>query len=291
MIKERRKKINYLNNADLLIEIHKSKMSYCWLKDSAYHDYDLIVQDINEISYNILQDGKEARAKRINNEKLRKIQKKLNCTPKKAQEIAQDLIDPQNIQDDEVVIRLMDNEHIPDLDDEKKVKTNFKPFKHYIIQDGHLVEVARSHWKGSLEYGSFNTQKGSLTNELGRMFLVLATNIASKANYRNYTFNDEMQNEAVYWLTKNALAFNEDRITVQLNPFAYYTTIVNNVFKAVLNTEKINRNIRDDLLEANGYDPSNSRMVDIELSLINKKKVQSEKINFNSIFDFGDGNV
>ena len=288
-MKERRKKINYLNNADLLIEIHKSKMSYCWVLDPIYSDYDIIVQDMNDISYNLIELGKEARVKRINNEKLRKIQKKLNCTPKKAQELALDLIEKSSINDEDVVIRVMSNDHIPDVDD-KKIKTNFKPFKHYILKNNHLIEVARSHWKGSLEYGEFDMLKGSITNELGRMFIVLAANIATKANYRNYTFNDEMQSEACFWLTKNALAFNEDRITVQLNPFAYYTTLVNNVFKAVLNTEKINRDIRDDLLEANGYDPSTSRMVDIELGMVTKKKHKKIKTS-NPLFDFGDNDV
>ena len=30
------KKVNYLNNKDILKEIHKSKMTYCWLADEKY---------------------------------------------------------------------------------------------------------------------------------------------------------------------------------------------------------------------------------------------------------------
>ena len=43
------KKQNYLNNKDILKEIHKSKMSFCWLKAKQYHQYDIILNDVTEI--------------------------------------------------------------------------------------------------------------------------------------------------------------------------------------------------------------------------------------------------
>ena len=36
------KKVNYLNNKDILKEIHKSKMTYCWLADEHYGFFDII---------------------------------------------------------------------------------------------------------------------------------------------------------------------------------------------------------------------------------------------------------
>ena len=288
----KRKRINYLNNADLLIEIHKSKMTYCWVLDDKYRDFDIIVNDINDITLDLQKVAHDKRVKRLNTEKIRAVQKETNCTPKQALEVINDLYTLDVVDINDVVFRVMTNEHIPEADSGKKTKVNFKPFKHYIMADnGSLIEVARSHWKGSLEYGEFNTTKGHITNELGRMFLVLTAKIATRSNYRGYTFIDEMQSDACYWLTKNALSFNEARETTQLNPFAYYTTVVNNVFKAVLNVEKLNRNIRDDLLEVNGFDPSNSRIVDIELNMIDNKakKVPKAPPSYSGdIFDFGD---
>ena len=43
------------------------------------------------------------------------------------------------------------------------------------------------------------------------------------------------------------------------NPFAYYTAAITNSFCRVLNTEKRNQNIRDDILEINGLNPSWTR--------------------------------
>ena len=44
------KKVNYLNNKDILKEIHKSKMSYCYLEDDKYDMYDLIVDNVKKIN-------------------------------------------------------------------------------------------------------------------------------------------------------------------------------------------------------------------------------------------------
>jgi hypothetical protein len=43
------------------------------------------------------------------------------------------------------------------------------------------------------------------------------------------------------------------------NPFAYYTAAVTNSFVRIINIEKRNQNIRDDILEINGMNPSWTR--------------------------------
>ena len=40
----------YLTNKELLKEIHKSKMSYCYVKDDQYAEYDLIVETFDDIT-------------------------------------------------------------------------------------------------------------------------------------------------------------------------------------------------------------------------------------------------
>ena len=71
-----RKRVNYLNNRDILAEIHKSKNTYCSFVDPAYHQYDIILdgttnfsETINSVSLQetIIQ-AKENRIKRINYE-------------------------------------------------------------------------------------------------------------------------------------------------------------------------------------------------------------------------------
>ena len=58
------KKVNYLNNKDILKEIHKSKMTYCWLADDNYGFFDIILEDvkkINRISVKAARENKAAK--------------------------------------------------------------------------------------------------------------------------------------------------------------------------------------------------------------------------------------
>ena len=44
------KKVNYLNNKDILKQIHASKMSYCYVQDDMYMNPDIIIMDVKEIN-------------------------------------------------------------------------------------------------------------------------------------------------------------------------------------------------------------------------------------------------
>lgn len=280
IIRQKRKK--YLNNADLLREIHLSKMSYCFLFDKSYSMYDYIVFDESEITEEILEKASAARIKRLNNEAVDALRNAEGLSAKKAKELADEKgLVLTSVPIDEVVIRVITDEHIPmDTSNSKgeKVRVNFEPFKHYIVDEhGELFEIGRSHWKGDLENGEFCLTHGRMTNELGKMFIKLAEEISHKTNYRNYTYLDEMMGDARIQLVKNALLFKEsilykrDKPAVQLNPFSYYTSFVNNAFRSVLNSEKNVRNIRDDLLELHGFNPSHTRQLEIEIQMQERK--------------------
>lgn len=286
IIRQKRKK--YLNNADLLREIHISKMSYCYLLDKAYSMYDYIVFDESEITEETLEKASAARIKRLNNEAVDKLRNAEGLSAKKAKELAEEKgLVLSTVPIDEVVIRVITDEHIPiETSNNKgeKVRVNFEPFKHYIVDDhGELFEIGRSHWKGDLETGEFCLTHGRMTNELGKMFIKLAEEISHKTNYRNYTYLDEMMGDARIQLVKNALLFKEsilykkDKPAVQLNPFSYYTSFVNNAFRSVLNSEKNVRNIRDDLLELHGFNPSHTRQLEIELQMQEKVRLYDER--------------
>ena len=77
------------------------------------------------------------------------------------------------------------------------------------------------------------------------------------------TYNDEMQGQALLQLSQIGLQFDESRSE---NPFAYYTSAVQNSFTRILNTEKRNQNIRDDLLIMHGSTPSYTRQTEHEIA-------------------------
>ena len=52
-------KVNYLNNKDLLEEIHKSKNTYSSFIKPEYHQYDIILPSIDKINIRTVAEAKE----------------------------------------------------------------------------------------------------------------------------------------------------------------------------------------------------------------------------------------
>ena len=157
-------------------------------------------------------------------------------------------------------------DHIPDEPGRKKTpktiadtktKLNFPPFQHYKFdEDDNLVCIGKSHWEGGMENGCFSKAHGTATNELAKMWMKLVDRYATRGNVRGYTYNDEMKGQAILQLSQIGLQFDESKSN---NPFAYYTAAVTNSFVRVINLEKRNQNIRDDILEMNELKPSHTR--------------------------------
>ena len=80
------------------------------------------------------------------------------------------------------------------------------------------------------------------------MWMKLCERYATRGNVRGYTYNDEMQSQALLQLSQIGLQLDESKSE---NPFANYTAAITNSFTRVLNIEKRNQNIRDDILEIN----------------------------------------
>ena len=252
---------NYLNNKDMLKEIHTSKGNYTWYEDrEAYHQYDIIVDGTSEIRDAIPQ-AQQNRADR-----MQKLAWELNEDKKKRQ--SDFLVDPESIDKNSLIFRVMTFDHIPDEPGRKnnpktiadhKVKLNFPPFKHYVLDGRKFREVAISHHNKNKE---FDLQAGKITAKLANMYIKLVERYSQRSNWRGYTYIDEMRGQALLQLTQIGLQFNEAKSD---NPFAYYTAAVNNSFTRVLNTEKKNQGIRDDLLEKSGQMPSWTRQLEHEM--------------------------
>lgn len=258
------KRVKYLNNKDLLKEIHLSKNSYCSFTDSKYHQYDLIISDLDRINIRTIAEAKRNQASRIAKKNYELAIENLAGGKKPTQKEFE--IDYKKIKKQDVVFRVMTFEHIPLAPGRKKTvkttadahdKVNFPPFQHWKFDDNNnLVCVGKSHWRGDLHAGEFCKTHGQTTDNLARMWMKLCERYATRGNVRGYTYNDEMRGQAILQLTQIGLQFDESKSD---NPFAYYTAAVTNSFVRIINIEKKNQNIRDDILEMNGLNPSWTR--------------------------------
>ena len=283
-----RKPVNYLNNKDILKEIHTSKTDFCYFTDPEYHRYDFIVDmptsDLDDsLAYALkpetIQTAKETRASRLSTETGTKVSPDtiqetdlifrvmtwthVPVAPKQPRKVtkrrsAKDIIEFDDTEETtDIFADLEDPGTAALVDDMVHLKVNFPPFKHYKLDSNNTLRcVGHSHWQGDLATGAFNKDHGKITNKLARMYIMLCEKYAMKYNWRGYTYRDEMQNSAILQLTYVGLRFNEAK---SANPFAFYTAVITNSFCRVLNTEKRNQNIRDDILEINGLNPSWSR--------------------------------
>jgi hypothetical protein len=269
-------RVNYLNNRDILKEIHASKNTYCWYRDRALdHQYDIILPSTDKINQRTIVEARKARADRIKRETGEVIdQKKIPNTdlvfritawdhiPKAPKKITkaeakkrklEEILDLDDAQEDDPLAGLID-EPVLDLN---HVRLNFPPFEHYRIDENKTpFIVGRSHWQGDLETGEFCREHGTMTRKLATMFMKLCERYATRSNWRGYTYNEEMRGQALLQLSQIGLQFDESK---SQNPFAYYTAAITNSFTRILNIEKKNQNIRDDILEINGLNPSWTR--------------------------------
>ena len=249
---------NYLNNRDMLKQIHISKSNFSWFEDrDKHHQFDVIIDNVAgelDVAAEIRELEATARENRAN--RIQKEAWDLNTDKKMKQ--ANFAVDHDSFEQNELVFRVMTFEHIPDEPGRKanpktvadhKVKLPFPPFKQYIIDGNDIREVGISHHNKDKE---FDIVTGRVTATLANMYIKLVERYSQRANWRGYTYIDEMRGQALLQLTQIGLQFNEAKSD---NPFAYYTAAVNNSFTRVLNIEKKNQGIRDDLLENSGQAP------------------------------------
>ena len=258
------KKVKYLNNRDLLIEIHKSKNSFCSYVSDEDTQYDVIVPNLKKVNSTTIAKARKNRAKRLTNESWLTAKKR----GEKKIKLSDFTVSTRKIDKTDLVFRVMSYQHIPEdlkrkrnpkSEADQHSKVNFPPFQHYRFdKKGKLKCIGKSHWIGGLENGYFSSDHGKITDNLARMFMKLCERYATRANWRGYTYNDEMQSQALMQLSQIGLQFDESKSE---NPFAYYTAAITNSFTRILNIEKKNQNLRDDLLQEAGVMPSLTRQM------------------------------
>lgn len=265
------KRYNYLNNKDILLEIHKSKNTFCSYVDDDYHQYDIIIpmptpystldETLQKINIRTVAEAKRNKAKRLQHQdydRRRAAGEKIK--------LAECEVNYKKIDKKDLIFRVMTFDHIPEEIGRKKTpksladtktKLNFPAFQHFKFNENDELEcIGKSHWQGGMENGYFDKQSGKVTNKLAHMWMKLCERYSTRGNVRGYTYNDEMKGQAILQLTQIGLQFDESK---SQNPFAYYTAAVTNSFVRVINLEKRNQNIRDDILEMNNMNPSYTR--------------------------------
>jgi len=266
----------YLTNKELLKEIHLSKNRYSSYTKPEYSDYDLILSDLSKINIRTIAEAKRNRALRMSQLALAEAQK---INPKTR--LADVEIDYKKVAKTDVVFRIMTHDHIPLEPGRKKTpksrgdhhsKVNFPPYQHFkfenIDSEDRLVCVGKSHWKGDMETGEFSLE-GSMTNKLAKSFMMLVERYSMRFNWRGYTYVDEMRSQALLQLSQIGLQFDESK---SQNPFAYYTAAIDNSFTRILNVEKKNQMIRDDLLIEIGSNPSFTRQFEHEAMMRDERE-------------------
>ena len=133
------RKINYLNNKDILKEIPKSKSTFCSFVSSDDHQYDIILPSIDKINIRTIAEAKRNKAKRLQVTAFDEAK----LAGKKVKQ-ADFEVDYKKIEKTDLVFRIMMFDHIPDEPGRKKtpktvadtkVKLNFPPFQHYRFND------------------------------------------------------------------------------------------------------------------------------------------------------------
>lgn len=170
-------RVKFITNRELLAEIHKSKNSFCHYDKPEYADYDIIVNNVEEITPEIIEEARANRAKKLST---------------KTAPVLADSIDV-----DSLVYRVNSWAHVP-LDptgkrrprapgEDSLMRVNFPPFIHVVLENGVPTEVGRSHWDDGLcQGGAFSIEHGRISRRLAEMFMLLVDRYSRRGNWRGY---------------------------------------------------------------------------------------------------------
>lgn len=96
-------------------------------------------------------------------------------------------------------------------------------------------------------------KEGMISDRLGKMFVLLSTHYATKPNFSGYSYKDEFIASGIL---SCCVAFPKFDNSKSENPFAYFTSCIHHAFLQVINKEKTNQKLRDQILVDNNMNPS-----------------------------------
>ena len=202
-------KVKYLNNRDILKQIHLSKNTYCSFADSVLdHQFDIILPMLSKINVRTIAEARRNRADRIKRETGVEVNpKKINHAdlvfritcwehiPMAPKKIPKSQLKKQKIEE---IFEFGDSadDPVPSVEavavlDTTHVRVNFPPFYHYRLDpERQPYVVGKSHWKGDVKNGEFSKEHGSMTRTLATMFIKLCERYATRSNWRGYCVDD-----------------------------------------------------------------------------------------------------
>lgn len=124
-----------------------------------------------------------------------------------------------------------------------KKTTKKKKAKNYINNKSLLEEVLKS------------KERGRMTDEFGKMMMLLVKRYSSQGSYSGYTYVNDMESYALMTVCKVWNSFDPEKSS---NPFAYFTQTIKRAFWQYLNQEEKHRDIRDEMLMKEGELPSHT---------------------------------
>lgn len=121
---------------------------------------------------------------------------------------------------------------------------------HYVDNKLFLAKIIE--YRQSIEEARLlDKPKPRIPHYLGECFLKIATHLSYRPNFINYMFKEDMVSDGV----ENCVQYIDNfDPTKSKNPFAYFTQIVYFAFLRRIAKEKRQMDIRDKLIEKNGYE-------------------------------------
>ena len=89
-------------------------------------------------------------------------------------------------------------------------------------------------------------ESGEISEELGRMYMLIASNLSNKSNFIGYTWREEMVADAVLTCCKYGKNFDPEK---GKNPFAYITRICYNAMVTYIKKQNRHGTIKQSLYD------------------------------------------